>query len=47
MIQAIVPAVVGAVLAALVSLGLVYENNKAPSSNPATQPILSYGQPAT
>ena len=44
-IAAIVPVIVGALLAAAVSLGLVYEQNKAPSTNPANPPILAYGQP--
>jgi hypothetical protein len=47
MIAAIVSALVGAVLAASVSLGLVYSQTKAPSTNPANEPILTYGQPAT
>jgi len=47
MVAAIVAAVVGSVLAAAVSLGLVYTQNKAPGTNPANEPILSYGQPAT
>jgi hypothetical protein len=47
MIAAIVSVVVGAVLASAVSLGLVYTQNKAPSHNPANEPILTYGQPAT
>ncbi len=47
MIAAIVSAVVGAILASAVSLGLVYTATKAPSHNPANQPILTYGQPAT
>jgi hypothetical protein len=46
-IAAIVPAVVGAVLAAAISLGLVYDQTKAPSTNPTDTPILTYGQPAT
>jgi hypothetical protein len=47
MVPAVVSAVVGALLAAAVSLGLVYSQTKAPSTNPANQPILAYGQPAT
>jgi hypothetical protein len=47
MFAALVPAVVGALLAAAVSLGLVYSETKAPSSNPANTPILAYGTPAT
>jgi hypothetical protein len=47
MIAAIVSAVVGAVLATAVSLGLVYTQTKAPGHNPANEPILTYGQPAT
>jgi hypothetical protein len=47
MVAAVVSAVVGAVLAAAISLGLVYTQNKAPSTNPANQPVLTYGQPAT
>ena len=43
----IVPALVGAVLAGGVSFGLVYSQTKAPSANPANEPILTYGQPAT
>jgi hypothetical protein len=46
MIRAIVPPVVGAILALLLSLGLVYASTKAPSTNPANKPILSYGVPA-
>jgi hypothetical protein len=42
---ALVAAVVGVVLAAAVALGLVYTQNKAPSTNPANPPILTYGQP--
>ena len=47
MVAAIVAAVVGGVLATGVSLGLVYTQTKAPGTNPANEPILSYGQPAT
>jgi hypothetical protein len=47
MVRVLVPAVVGVVLAAAASLGLVYAQTKAPSTNPASQPILTYGQPAT
>jgi hypothetical protein len=47
MVAGIVAALVGALLAAGVSVGLVYTQNKAPSSNPANTPILTYGQPAT
>lgn len=47
MVAAIVSAVVGALLAAGVSLGLVYTQTRAPSTNPANEPILTYGQPAT
>jgi hypothetical protein len=47
MIAAIVSTLVAAVLATTVSLGLVYSQTKAPSSNPANEPILTYGQPAT
>jgi hypothetical protein len=43
MIRAIVPPVIGAILAVAVSFGLVYASNKAPSTNPAKQPILTYG----
>ena len=47
MVAAIVAAVVGSVLAGAVSLGLVYTQTKAPGTNPANEPILTYGQPAT
>jgi hypothetical protein len=47
MIVGIVATVVGAVLAGAVSLGLVYSQTKAPGTNPANEPILTYGQPAT
>jgi hypothetical protein len=47
MIPAITSAVVGALLATGVSLGLVYSQTKAPGHNPADEPILTYGQPAT
>jgi hypothetical protein len=47
MVAGIVAALVGVLLAAGVSVGLVYTQNKAPSSNPANTPILTYGQPAT
>jgi|tagenome__1003787_1003787.scaffolds.fasta_scaffold19462343_2 hypothetical protein len=43
----IVPALVGVVLAGGVSFGLVHSQTKAPSTNPANEPILTYGQPAT
>ena len=43
----LVPTLVGAVLAGGVSFGLVHAQNKAPGHNPATAPILTYGQPAT
>jgi hypothetical protein len=43
MIRAIVPPVVGAILAIAVSFGLVYAQTKAPSTNPANAPILTYG----
>jgi hypothetical protein len=46
MIRAIVPPVVGVILALALSFGLVYAQNKAPSTNPANAPILSYGVPA-
>jgi hypothetical protein len=42
-----VPALVGVVLAGGVSFGLVHASTKAPSTNPANEPILAYGQPAT
>ena len=45
MFAAIVPIIVGALLAAAVSLGLVYDQTKAPGTNPANPPILTYGQP--
>jgi hypothetical protein len=48
LIRAIVPPLVGAVLAAAASLGLVYSQTKAPSVNPAkANQILTYGTPAT
>lgn len=47
MVAALVSALVGAVLAAGVSVGLVYSQTKAPGTNPANEPILTYGQPAT
>jgi len=47
LIRAIVPPLVGVVLATLAAFGLVYSQNKAPSSNPADAQILSYGTPAT
>lgn len=47
MTRAIVPALVGALLATGVSLGLVYSQNKAPGVNPANAPILTYGTPTT
>jgi len=47
MIAALVSTLVGAVLATSISLGLVYSQTKAPSANPANEPILTYGQPAT
>ena len=47
MIVAVTSAVVGALLATGVSLGLVYSQTKAPGTNPANEPILTYGQPAT
>ena len=37
------PAIAGFILALLVSVGLVYSQTSAPSSNPADKPILSYG----
>jgi hypothetical protein len=43
----IVPALVGVVLAGGVSFGLVHSQTKAPGTNPANEPILTYGQPAT
>ncbi len=43
----LVPALVGVVLAGGASFGLVYSQTKAPSTNPANAPILTYGQPAT
>jgi hypothetical protein len=47
LIRVLVPAVVGAVLAAAASLGLVYSQTKGPSTNPADAQILTYGSPAT
>lgn len=48
MVAGIVATVVGALLATAISFGLVYAQNKAPSTNPATNtPILTYGKPAT
>ena len=35
------------VLATGASFGLVYSQNKAPGTNPANAPILTYGKPAT
>lgn len=46
MIRAIVPPVVGGLLALAVSFGLVWSQAKAPSTNPAEAPILTYGAPA-
>ncbi len=47
LIRAIVPPIVGIVLATAASLGLVYSQTKAPSTNPSNAPILTYGAPAT
>jgi hypothetical protein len=47
MVPAIASALVGAILATGVSFGLVYSQNKAPGTNPANAPILTYGKPAT
>jgi hypothetical protein len=37
----------GSVMATAASLGLVYSQTKAPSTNPSDAPILTYGAPAT
>jgi hypothetical protein len=47
MIPGIAATLVGVILATGVSFGLVYSQTKAPSHNPANEPILTYGQPAT
>jgi hypothetical protein len=47
MMRALVPALAGALLAAAVSLGLVFSQTNEPDTNPANEPILTYGQPAT
>jgi hypothetical protein len=46
MIRAFVAPFVGAVLAVLLSLGVAYTSTKAPSTNPANAPILTYGTSA-
>ena len=47
LIRVLVPAIVGVVLAAGASFGLVYSQTKAPSTNPSDAQILTYGTPAT
>jgi hypothetical protein len=48
LIRVLVPAIVGILLAAGASFGLVYSQTKAPSVNPAkAHQILTYGTPAT
>jgi hypothetical protein len=46
MIRAFVPPFIGAILALLLSFGLVHASTKASSTNPANKPILTYGVPA-
>lgn len=37
------PAAAGSLLAALATYGLVFSQTSAPSTNPAEQPIITYG----
>lgn len=47
LIRLIVAPLLGTVLAAGSSVGLVYSQTNAPSTNPSDTPILTYGTPAT
>ena len=43
MLKFVVPPVVGACLATLVMVGLVWSQTHTPSTNPASEPVLTYG----
>lgn len=43
LLGALVPGVVGGVVAGLLSFGVLVSQTSAPSTNPAQQPILTYG----
>lgn len=42
-VMVLLPAVVGGVLGSFVMFGLVWSQTQAPESNPASQPVLTYG----
>jgi len=43
LLKTLLPAIVGAILATLVMFGLVWSQTKAPDTNPASHPVISYG----
>lgn len=42
-LKLILPPLTGAFLAFLVMFGLIWSQTQAPSTNPASQPVLTYG----
>lgn len=42
-VKVVLPAITGALLAAIVMLGLVWSQTQAPEGNPASRPVLTYG----
>ncbi len=43
LLKLLLPAVAGALSATLAVVGLIYTQSQAPDSNPASQPVLVYG----
>lgn len=43
LLKLLLPAVAGALSAAVAVVGLVYTQSQAPDTNPASQPVLVYG----
>lgn len=42
-LKMVVPVVAGVLVASLSLVGLVYSQTKAPDTNPASKPVLTYG----
>lgn len=43
MFKFVLPPLVGAVVASVATFGLVWSQTQAPDENPASQPVLTYG----
>lgn len=42
-VKMMLPPAVGALLAFLVTFGLIWSQNQTPDANPASEPVLTYG----